>query len=185
MQVTLLGLVLVPLSLVWALQPNRLLYLALIAAVFEAAAALVIGGSFGLQPAMLPGLLFITYVVAQYAVGMRYPGESPVFWTMFPMLALLSYALFSAWEMPNAFAGRVMVWPQRADALSPDFVPLQFAFGNITQSLYLTIDVLFSVSVALFLTRAAVPYDSIIAAYMTGGYIVVGLVFWQFVPVPL
>jgi hypothetical protein len=75
MQITLLGLALVPLSLFWALRPERLLQLALISSIFEAAAALVLGGSFGLQPAMFPGLLFIAFIVSQYGLGMRYPGE--------------------------------------------------------------------------------------------------------------
>jgi hypothetical protein len=69
MSVTVLGLILLPLSLFWAANPIRLLQLAIIAAIFEAGAALVFGGSFGLQPAMVPGLLFVAYVVAQYALG--------------------------------------------------------------------------------------------------------------------
>lgn len=180
MQVTLLGLVLVPLSLYWAFQPVRLLQLALVAAVFEAAAALVFGGSFGLQPAMVPGVLFIAYVFAQYALGMRYPGEGTVLRAALPLLALLGYALLSAWYLPDAFAGQILVWPQRPDPLAWGMIPLEHTSGNITQPLYLTLDVIFTLSVALFLTRAAIPYQSIIAAYMLGGYIVAGLSFWQF-----
>jgi hypothetical protein len=67
MQITVIGLALIPLSLLWAYRPVRLLQLALITAVFKAAAALIPGGGFGLQPAMVPGLLFITYMVGQYA----------------------------------------------------------------------------------------------------------------------
>src|ERR1700712_3423303 len=115
MQITLLGLFLVPLSLYWAYQPVRLLQLALVAAVFEAASALILGGSFGLQPAMVPGVLFITYVVTQYALGMRYPGEGAVLRAALPLLALLAYALLSAWYLPDVFAGRILVWPQRPD----------------------------------------------------------------------
>jgi hypothetical protein len=180
MQITVLGLVLVPLSLFWAYQPVRLLQLALVASVFEAAAALVLGGTFGLQPAMVPGVLFIAYVIGQYALGMRYPGEGEALRAAIPLLALLAYALLSAWLLPDMFAGRIMVWPQKPDALASGMVPLQYTSGNITQPLYLTLNVVFTLAVAMFLTRAAIAYRSIIAAYMLGGYIVVGLAFWQF-----
>jgi hypothetical protein len=179
MQITLLGAILVPLSLLWAYNPIRLLQLVLISAVFEAAAAMVFGG-FGLQPAMLPGVLFIAYIVSQYALGMRYPGEGKALRAMLPLLALLFYALLSAWLLPDAFAGRILVWPQRPDFLAYGAAPLQFTSGNVTQSLYLTFNVTFAIAVAIFLTRAALPYESIIAAYLLGGYVVVALVFWQF-----
>jgi hypothetical protein len=180
MQITLLGLILVPLSLLWAGQPVRLLQLALVSSVFEAAAALVIDGSFGVQPALVPGMLFITYVTAQYALGMRYPGEGVSLRAALPLLMLLSYALLSAWLMPDTFAGNVMVWPQRPDYLSTGMVPLQHTSGNVTQSMYLILNVILTLAVAIFLTRAAIPYRSIIGAYLGGGYVVVGLAFWQF-----
>jgi hypothetical protein len=178
MQITLLGVILIPLSLLWAANPVRLLQLALISAVFEAAAAVVLGG-FGLQPAMVPGLLFIANIVVQYALGMRYPGEGTVLRAMAPLLFLLFYALMSIVILPQMFAGKIMVWPQKADEFGPELAPLQFTFGNVTQSLYLAINVVFAVSVAIFLTRRAIPYKSVIGAYLIGGYIVVVLVFWQ------
>src|ERR1700712_54988 len=138
MHITILGILLVPLSLFWATKPMRLLQLAFVAAVFEAAAALVIGGSFGLPPAMVPGLLFIASIVLQYALGMRYPAEGPVLRTMVPLLALLGYALISEMVLPNLFAGKIMVWPQKPDVIQPSLVPLAFNSGNITQPLYLS-----------------------------------------------
>jgi hypothetical protein len=179
MDVTLLGLVLIPLSLIWAANPVRLLQVALISGVFEAAAALVLGGSFGLQPAMVPGILFIVYIVLQYALGMRYPGEGAAFRAMFPLLGLLFYASLSAMIMPGAFAGQIIVWPQKSDVLAPGPGPLQPTFGNVTQPLYLFIDIALTVAVAVFVTRGSVPYRKILSAYMTGGYIVIVLVFWQ------
>jgi hypothetical protein len=159
----------------------RLLQLALIAAVFEAGAALVLGPSFGLQPAMVPGLLFIAYVGLQYALGMRYPGEAPVLWAAAPLIVLLLYAVVSIWLLPSTFAGHVFVEPQRPDPLDPEaVVPLHFTFGNVTQTMYLALDVTFTVCVALFVTRVSIPYEKIIAGYLLGGYIVAGLVFWQF-----
>jgi hypothetical protein len=180
MRLTVLGMMVLPISLGWMLQPLRLLQLALLVAVFEAGAALVLGG-FGLPLAMVPGLLFIAYVVTQYALGMRYAAEGRALRTLMPLLALLFYALLSVIILPSTFAGAIMVWPQKADPLQPDFVPLAFNSGNITQTLYLGMNVTMTVVTALFLTRSRISYQSIIGAYLAGGYIVVGLAFWQFV----
>ncbi len=180
MQVTLLGAVLVPLALMWALRPVRLLQLTLFASIFAAAAAMIFGG-FGLQPGMVPGLLFIAYVVLQYALGMRYPGEAAALRNTLPLQGLLAYAVVSAWLLPEMFAGSVLVEPQKVDPLALSaLVPLHFTFGNVTQTLYLTINVIFAMTVSSFMTRAAIPYERIIAAYLLGGYVVVGLTFWQF-----
>ncbi len=181
MKITVLGMALVPLSLLWAFQPVRLLQLALFASIFEAAAALVLGGSFGLQPAMVPGLLFVGYIALQYMAGMRYPGEGAVLAVALPLIAILLYAMLSAWLLPDMFAGEILVEPQKRALPSEGlFVPLQFTFGNVTQTLYLALNVLFMVVTAIFLTRRAIPYKSIVAAYLLGGYVVVALVFWQF-----
>lgn len=179
MQPTLLGIVLLPLSILFAGQPVRLLQLALVAAVFEAGAALVIGG-FGLQPALVPGLLFVVYMLMQYMVGMRYPGEGLVLSTVAPLILVLCYAVFSIFVLPDAFAGKIMVAPQKPDPLGTPLTPLAYTAGNLTQTLYLGLNVGITVIAALFLTRVAVPYRKIISAYLLGGYVVVTLAFWQF-----
>jgi hypothetical protein len=181
MKPTVLGMMVLPLSLLWSTQPIRLVQLALVAAVFEAGAALVIGGSFGFPLAMVPGLMFIFYVSMQYAMGMRYQAEGLVLQTILPLLALLFYALLSVMVLPDMFAGKIMVWPQKADPLQPGFVPLAFNSGNITQLMYLAMNVVMAVATALFLTRSAISYNSILKAYLLGGYVVVGISFWQFV----
>jgi hypothetical protein len=180
MRLTTLGLALMPLTLIWVVNPVRLLQLAFVTAVFEAGAAMVIG-AFGLPTALVPGLMFITFIVAQYALGMRYPAEAVVFWALTPLLALLGYALLSVVVLPDAFAGTIMVAPQKNDPLQPGFVPLAFSAGNITQPLYLAMNAVVATATALFLTRSAIPYRSIMSAYLLGGYVVVGLAFWQFV----
>jgi hypothetical protein len=180
MGITVLGLILLPLSLIWVANPIRLLQLATIAAIFEAAAALIVGGSFGLQPAMVPGLLFVGYVVAQYALGMRYPGERRVLWALTPLFGLFAYALLSIFVLPQAFEGKVMVWPQRPDLIDPGFVPLTFTAGNITQLLYLAMNVVIATCAALLVTRVKIPYRAVLRAYLIGGYMAVGLAFWQF-----
>jgi hypothetical protein len=177
MQVTILGMILLPLSLIWCFNPVRLTQLAFVVAPFEAAAAAVFGG-FGLQLAMVPGVLFVAYILLQYALGMRYPGERGVFTLLFPLLAMLFYALFAAKLFPEIFAGQLSVFPQKTDP-TVGVVPLAPSFGNVTQSLYLTIDILITTVVALFLTRRSIPYEGIIGGYMLGGYVEVIFVFWQ------
>jgi hypothetical protein len=179
MHLTVLGAVIIPLSLSVAGRPVWLVQLALVTAVFEAGAALLIG-SFGFPVAMVPGLIFILFIVAQYALGMRYAAEGVALRAMLPLLALLFYALLSITVLPQVFGGTIMVWPQKIDPVSPQAVPLAFGAGNITQTLYLSMNVVAAVITALFLTRTAFPYQRILAAYLLGGYIVVGLSLWQF-----
>src|ERR1700712_4078269 len=119
MQITLLGMMLLPFSLLWAAKPTRLLQLAFATAVLEAGASFVIGGGFGLGPPLGPRLLFLAPLLLQYVLGMRYPGEAPVLRTITPLLALLGYALISELLLPSIFAGKVMVWPQKPDVLAP------------------------------------------------------------------
>ena len=68
----------------------------------------------------------------------------------------------------------------RIAAGAPHCWRLQFNSGNITQPLYLTMNVTVAVTVALFLTRTAIPYRGIMSAYLLSGYCAVGLAFWQF-----
>jgi hypothetical protein len=177
---TLLGLALLPLSIASATRPVRLLQLALVTAIFEAGAAIVIGG-FGLQPPLVPGLTFLIYVVMQYALGMRYPGEVRVFATLTPLLLLLGYVLFSIAVLPDAFAGKVLVIPQKPDPLAiGTLLPLTYTSGNMTQTLYLAQNVMVTVFAALFLTRVGVPYQKIVGAYLLSGYLEVFISLWQF-----
>ncbi len=179
MGITLIGIVLLPLGLVWATNPVRLLQLAFITAVFEAGVALVFG-TFGLQPALVPGLIFVSYVCAQYALGMRYPGEAQVLKTMIPLIALVAYAVMSIFVLPEAFEGRIMVWPQRPDLVDPGFVPLSFSSGNITQTLYLVLYSVVAICAGLLVTRRGFPIESMLRTYLFGGYLVIGITFWDF-----
>lgn len=176
---TILGYVLLPLAVALAAKPVRLMQLALVAAVFEASAALVLG-NFGLQPALVPGLLFIVYVTMQYAIGMRYPGERLVLSTLVPLILLLGYALLSIALLPDFFAGQILVAPQKPDPLAEVLTPLEYTSGNLTQMLYLAQNVVVAVLTALFLTRVSIPYQKIINAYLLGGYVEIFIAFWQF-----
>jgi hypothetical protein len=180
MQITPLGMMLLPLALLWAGKPTRLLQFAFASAVLEAGASFVVGGGFGLVPAMVPGLFFIASLILQYVLGMRYPAEASVLRTLTPLFALLGYALISELLLPSIFAGQVMVWPQKPDALAPALVPLQFNSGNITQSLYLLLNAGAALAAALFTTRRGTSFRGILSAYLLSGYIAVGIALWQF-----
>jgi len=182
MQPTALGLVLLPICLCFIGSPVRLLQIAFFAAVFEAGAALTIGGTLGIPLAMIPGLMFLSFIVAQYLLGMRYAGEGLVLWTALPLLLLLGYALAGAMLLPDAFQGQVLVRPQKPDPLNIGApVPLRPDGSGRNQCLYLTMNIVVMVAGALFLSRRAIPYRKIVAAYMLGGYAVVALAAWQLV----
>ena len=179
MGITILGIVLLPFGLLWCTNPVRLLQLAFVAAIFEAGAAFLFG-SFGLQPALVPGLIFVAYVVAQYALGMRYPGEGQVLRTLAPLIALVAYAVLSIFLLPDAFKGKIMVWPQRPDLINPGYVPLAFTSGNVTQTLYLALYSVVAISAGLLVTRQGFRFETLLRAYLLGGYLVVVLTFWDF-----
>jgi hypothetical protein len=176
---TILGLVVLPLALLWAGRPERLVQLALVASVFEAGAAFVVGG-FGVPVAMVPALVLVVYVTSQYLLGMRYPGEAAALHALLPLLLLLAYALTATILLPDVFAGRVIVFPQKADHAATGAVPLAPSGGNLTQAAYLVANVTFAGVAAMSLTRANVAWRSLLHAYLAGGYLVVGICIWEF-----
>ncbi|HUB45504.1 MAG TPA: hypothetical protein VMB73_11010 [Acetobacteraceae bacterium] len=174
-----MGYVLLPLCVLYAGRPESLLQLALVVAPFEASAAIIIG-NFGLQLAAVPGMLFVAYVMIQYSLGMRYPGEGVALKTLGPLMALLGYALLSIAILPDLFAGKVFVAPQKPDPFGPSLTPLEYTSGNMTQTLYLAQNVITSVLAALFVTRRKIAFRGILSAYLLGGYIEIFIACWQF-----
>lgn len=180
MQPTLIGLILLPICLCSWHRPLWLLRIALIASVFDAAASMIIGG-FGVPVAMVPGLMFLAYVIVQYMLGMRYPGERLVAWTLTPLFLLLGYGLVGAVLLPDFFEGQVLVWPQRVSALNigrPE--PLRPDGSGRNQCIYLALNVLITCIGALLLSRRSIPYRAILGTYLASGYLVVFLCVWQF-----
>jgi hypothetical protein len=176
---TVLGVVLVALCLRYAGDAARLVQIGLVAAVFEAAAAFVIGG-FGLQPGLVPALAVIALVAGQYMTGRRSVAEGPGLHLMTPLLVLVAYAVVSAVLLPEAFAGRIIVWPQKFVGPAPEPLPLAPGQGNTNQVLYLMVNVALAGAVALALGRAGTPWRALVRAYLLGAYVVVGLVIWDF-----
>lgn len=181
MQLTLLGAALLPLAIWGAGNAGWLIRLAIIAGIFEGGAALIIGGEggFGLPTAMVPGLLLLAHIGLQYATGMRYAGEGIVLRTAVPLMIFLVYAIGTAALLPDIYAGRMLIWPNRPDPINPAAVPLAFTSGNVTQTLYLGMNIAMAIGAGLILTGRAVRWRSLLNAYLFSGYIVVGLCFWD------
>ncbi|SDB28491.1 hypothetical protein [Belnapia rosea] len=180
MSLTVLGIALLPLVLRFAADGERLLQLVVIAAVFEGGAAAVFGG-FGIQLGLLPALAFVTHLAAQYLLGMRYPGEASVLRMSTPLVLFLAYAAATAMVLPGVFAGQITVWPQKPDILFPEPVLLAPGGGNLTQTIYLTLNLTLCIGTALYLTRRSVRiWQRLVVAYMASGYLVAGIAIWQF-----
>jgi hypothetical protein len=179
-QVTEFGFVLLPLCLIFFLRSGPLLRLVLLAAAFGAAAPLIInagGEPFGLQSGFLPGLLFIgATALDQFSRG-RQTGERQIEWVVRPMLVFAAYAFVGSLILPRIFAGQFEVWPQ-ASGYRP--IPLQPSSGNTTQTLYVVANTVFLLLAALYLSRPGTRHILFVRAYLTAGYIVVGLCLWQF-----
>lgn len=178
MSLTVVGLVLLALCLRHAGDAARLAQLVLVAGVFEAAAAFVIGG-FGLQPGLVPAGMLIMLVVAQYLAGRRSVAEAPTLHLMAPLVVLLAYGAVTAVLLPDAFAGRIIVWPQKFAGAAPEPLPLAPGQGNLNQVLYLAANVALAGAAALALGRAGTPWRALVRGYLLGGYIVIGIVAWE------
>lgn len=178
MTVPLMGAILFPLCfLLWA-RPDRMLGLLLVAGIFPAASALTLG-SVCLQPSLVPGLAFISYVVLQKLLGARYPGQDSASRLCGPMMLATAWALVGSIVMPRLFRNQVHVWPQKQDLVGGQ-VLLTPTFGNISQDTYLLLNVLLMVLAAQYLTRWQVKLSRLYYAYLAAGWLVVVLCVWQF-----
>jgi hypothetical protein len=178
MNVTAFTFILAPLCLLWFSSPTKLLQLLLIAGVFEAAAALTLGGV-GLQPGMAPGLTFLAYMAIQGLLGARFAGTAEALHDTRPFVALTVYAVLSSVIMPRLFEGIVFVWPQKA---TPPFVltALEPNASNLNQDFYLLINCAFLVAATIFMTKSRVSLMSLFRTYLYSGVVVAGVSVWEF-----
>lgn len=179
MSVTAFGIVLFAVCLCFAGSAVRLLQCVLIAGVFEAAAAAVFGG-FGLQPGLVPALMLISLVVLQYLAGRRSVAEFQALRVLAPLLILFAYAAVSAVLLPDMFAGRIIVWPQKFADIVPQPVPIGPGQGNLNQVAYLAANVGLVVVTMLAAGRAGTPWIALVKAYLLSGYMVIALAAWDF-----
>ena len=178
MGVTAFTFILVPLCLLWAMRPERLLKLMIVSQVFEAAAALVIG-TLGVQPGLLPAVTFMGFVLLQLLLGARYPGDRQAWRLVRPLVIVAVWALVTSYAMPRLFEGQAYVWPQKE---IPPFViePLHPTSSNINQDIYLALDCAFVVLGACFFTRSRLPLLSFLRVYLASGLLVAAIAVWQF-----
>lgn len=183
MGITLFFLVLAPLCLLWINRPERLIQLMIIMGIFEASAAITVGG-FGIAPNTLPAIAMVCYIGAQFLLGARYPGRARVWPLLIPLLVVAGWAILTSWLSPRFFEGRVYVWPQKS---TPPFVitPLTPSSANLNQDLYLLLNIVIFVMVALYMTRQGAPGRpfhpvSILRAYFASVLLAFGFGVWQF-----
>lgn len=178
MTVPIVGMILFPLCLLLWTRPVAMLHILLFAGVLPAAAALVIGG-LGVQPAMLPALAFISFVLLQWIMGVRYPGDRTVMALCFPFILVVIWTVIGSLIMPRLFMNQVMVWPQKGDTVGGR-VLLSPNFGNISQDIYLIINTALMVIAARFLTRTDVSIEKLYRSFLLSGWCVVIICAWQF-----
>ena len=177
MGLTLFSFLLLPPCLLWALSPSQLMRLMLIVSVFEAAAALTLG-SFGVQPALLPSLVFIAYMIMQLMLGVHYRGTAVVLQTLQPFLVVTAWALVGSYVMPRLFQDAVYVWPQKATF---PFVLTLLAPSptNLNQDAYLAINALFVVFAGIYLASTRGGLASYIHFYFYSGFVAAAVSVWQ------
>ncbi|MBB2167975.1 hypothetical protein HLH36_06325 [Gluconacetobacter aggeris] len=183
MGITFFFLVLAPLCIIWATRPDRLIQLMVIMGIFEASAAITIGG-FGIAPSILPAMTMIAYIGMQFLLGARYPGRARVWPLAAPLIGIAGWALLTSWLSPRLFEGRAYVWPQKS---TPPFVitPLAPTSSNLNQDLYLLLNIVLFVMVALYATRqgpAGHPFHpvGILRTYFASVLLAFGFGVWQF-----
>jgi hypothetical protein len=178
MGVTAFSFILLPLCLVWILQPVRLLQLVVIAGIFEAAAAFTIGG-LGVQPGLVPAIAFVGYVGLQTLLGASYPGQSQAWRMLLPFALVVGWALVGAYLLPRVFEEKVYVWPQKS---TPPFVLTLLApsSSNVNQVCYLLLNSAFLLTAAMFVTATRVPLKSLMTCYFVSVYLALGVALWQF-----
>lgn len=177
MGMTLMGLIFWPLSFLFFKRPQRLLELAMIGGVFQAAAVLVLGG-LGLQPPMAPALIFMGFIGLQAALGVKFPRVGRVLLFCMPLLLTLGWTIFGSLVMPRLFEGSVQVWPQKLDAVGTR-VPLAPSRGNFSQDSYVILDAAIFVAAICYLMRQEADLKRLYGAYLLGGVLTCVIGFWE------
>lgn len=175
---TSLGIVFIPLCLLFWSKPARLLELVFIGSAFAAAAVIIIGG-YGVTPGLIPTSLFIAFIFLKLLTGTRYPGEKTTLAVLFPFIATAFWAIVSSLLMPRFFQGQILVWPQKATSFFV-ITPLAPNSGNYTQDLYLLAASLLAVTAAVYLASPACSTLRLLYAYFAANLLVCFVSIWQF-----
>ena len=173
---TAFGIIVIPLCVLCALSPELLLAMMIFFGGFEAAASLVIG-SFGVQLNIIPALLFMSHLILLNILGGRFAGNSEVVRSMSPLLIFLGVVIVGALVLPNLFAG-VAIWPQKSDERVQ--AALSFSGANITQTLYMVLNVAVVFSCATYVASYPVRVKRLLSVYFASGLAVSAVCLWQF-----
>jgi hypothetical protein len=176
--ITGLGVIFLPLCLLFVNKPARLLDMVFIGSAFAAAAVLVLGG-FGVAPGLLPSAFFVGFVILKTLFGTRYPAERLVLTVFLPFILVTAWALISSLLMPRFFQSEILVWPQKA-ATFMVLTPLSPNSGNYTQDAYFTSAAALAISAGIYLTRADFDLRRLLDMYFISGLMVVFISLWQF-----
>jgi hypothetical protein len=175
---TSLGLVFIPLCLLFWNRPARLLELVFIGSAFAAAAVLVIG-SYGVMPGLIPTSMFVAYIIIKLLTGTRYPGEKTALIILLPFIATTFWAMASSILMPRFFEGQILVWPQKPGGFFV-ITPLSPNSGNLTQDLYLLAASALAVTATIYLTAPTRNLTRLLNAYFAANLLVCFIAVWQF-----
>ena len=178
MGLTQLGVILIPLCLMNAFRPDRLLQFILVFSVFEAAAAIVLG-SVGVQPGLAPATMLAGFVLLQLLLGAQYPGTGLAMRSVLPFILTTAFAVATSYVMPEMFDGAVLVWPQKFMPGTNSVQPLHFSVYNLTQDMYLLANCVTLTVTALYTTSWNFGFRHLRTAYFAGAFMVVALSFWQ------
>ncbi len=174
---TAFGLLVIPLCIVCAFSPEMLLAMVVFFGGFEAAASMVLG-SFGVQLNVLPALLFMAHLILLRILGGRFVGNAETMRLMGPLLIFLGVVIVGALVLPNVFAGAVAIWPQKSDERAQ--AALSFSAGNITQTLYMVLNIGVTFCSALYVASYPVRVRRLLSIYFYCGLAISAVCLWQF-----
>lgn len=149
---TLTGLVIIPLGLILAFGSWRALLALLVAMTLLQDAAVVVAGTFGLNPYFYVGMLVIGRMVLDIALFRR-PLNTRVLRGTLPAWVLLLVSLLVFWLALVLFQGDILVMTGAAKfkvELATNFEPVR---ENMTQHVYLVLNILAMTAIAHFLAR--------------------------------
>ncbi len=175
--ITAFGAIVIPLTLLCAFWPEWLMVLVVFTGGFEAAASMVLG-SFGVQLNILPALVFMSHLVLLRILGGRFAGQAEVVRLMNPLLIFLGIVIVGALLLPNLFSESLMIWPQKSDEHVQAL--LTFSGANITQTLYMVLNVGVTFSFAIYIASYPTRARRLLYAYLASGLTVVVVSVWQF-----
>jgi hypothetical protein len=182
MEITAAGFLILPLTAIFLFRPGALLRLTLLSAALGGASPAIVnlGGSpFGLAVGFAPGLAFIGMFAYQRLFRNSTPEERIAAYAVAPMLLFVAAAVAGAFVLPRLFAGMFDVWPQKPDVFNIA-EPLQPNSGNVTQTLYIVVNIAMLFTAALCASDGRTRPTLFVRAYLASGFVVAALCYWQF-----